>query len=158
MNHNSASFSSPVLTAVLLYEPPLVPVVLFPVFPVSPSGVAFSFFGLPVGEGVGVEAGFEVGSGVGVLLGVDVGSGVGVLPGVDVGTGVGVLVGLDVGTGVGVLVGLDVGTGVGVLVGADVTDGGSEVEAAGLSFSFTNTALARSDRVIRPKVPVSVVT
>ena len=55
MNHNSASFSSPVLTAVLLYEPPLVPVVLFPVFPVSPSGVAFSFFGLPVGEGVGVE-------------------------------------------------------------------------------------------------------
>ena len=149
MNHNSASFSSPVLTAVLLYEPPLVPVVLFPVFPVfpvSPSGVAFSFFGLPVGEGVGVEAGFEVGSGVGVL------------PGVDVGTGVGVLVGLDVGTGVGVLVGLDVGTGVGVLVGADVTDGGSEVEAAGLFFSFTNTALARSDRVIRPKVPVSVVT
>ena len=146
MNHNSASLSSPVLTAVLLYEPPLFPVLLLSVFPVSSSEEAFSFFGLAVGEGVGVAAGFEVGSGVGVLLGTDVGAGVGVLPGVDVGTGVGVLVGLDVGTGVG------------VLVGADVTDGGAEVGAAGLFFSFTNNALARSDRVIRPVVPVSVVT
>ena len=130
MNHNSASLSSPVLTAVLLYEPPLFPVLLLSVFPVSSSEEAFSFFGL----------------GVGVLLGTDVGAGVGVLPGVDVGTGVGVLVGVDVGTGVG------------VLVGADVTDGGAEVGAAGLFFSFTNNALARSDRVIRPVVPVSVVT
>jgi len=84
------------------------------------------FFGVGLGDGLGV--GLLVGVGVGVGVGVLVGVGVGV--GVGLASGVGVMVG--VGSGVGVVVAATVGVGVGVADAVGDADTEEAVDAEGL--------------------------